>query len=280
MVGDLDVGDARLNYDEQIYAWFDAKLKNDNGPIKMPRVQYYTMGKNKWQTSEVWPPENAELTSMYLSSGGKANSRNGDGTLSLMSAGENETPDTFAYDPANPVPSHGGNVCCTGGAIDAGSFDQSEMELRDDILVYSTEPLEQGIEVSGFIESVLYVSSNAKDTDFTIKLIDVHPDGKAYNLDETIQRVRYRDGYDKESFMEKDQVYKLALSPMSTSNYFDKGHRVRIEITSSNFPRFVRNLNTGGNNVAETNGVVARNSVHHSNKYPSCIKLPIVRETE
>ena len=280
MVGDLNVGDARLNYEEQIYAWFDAKLKNDSGPIKMPRVQYYTMGKNKWQTSEVWPPANAELTSMYLSSGGKANTRNGDGTMSLMSAGENRTPDSFTYDPMNPVPSHGGNVCCTGGAIDAGSFDQSEMELRDDILVYSTEPLEQGIEVSGFIESELYVSSNAKDTDFTIKLIDVHPDGKAYNLDETIQRVRYRDGFDKESFMEKDQVYKLTLSPMSTSNYFGKGHRVRIEITSSNFPRFVRNLNTGGNNVAETESVIAKNTVHHSNKYPSLIKLPIVEDSE
>ena len=280
MVGDLDVGDARLNYDELVYNWFDAKLKKDKLPVQMPRVQYYTMGSNKWQTSDVWPPANANMTSMYLSSKGNANTLKGDGVLSLMSAGDNTTPDSFTYDPMNPVPSLGGNVCCTGGAIDAGSFDQREMELRDDILVYSTDPLAEGIEVSGFIETTLYVSSDARDTDFTIKLIDVHPDGAAYNLDETIQRVRYREGYDKELFMEKGQVYKLNLSPMSTSNYFAKGHRIRIEVSSSNFPRFVRNLNTGGNNFDESKGVIARNTIHHSGKYPSLIRLPIVEPSD
>lgn len=279
MIGDLDVGDARLNYDELVYGWFDAKLKQDKSAVDMPRVRYYTMGRNKWQTSDVWPPANANMTSMYLLSQGNANTLNGDGTLSLMSAGDNTTPDSFSYDPMDPVPSYGGNVCCTGGAIEAGSFDQRAMELRDDILVYSTDVLTEGMEVSGFIEPVLYVSSEAKDTDFTVKLIDVYPDGTAYNLDETIQRVRYRDGYELESFMEKDKIYKLELSPMSTSNYFAKGHRIRIEVSSSNFPRFARNLNTGGNNFDESAGVVARNTIHHSDKYPSQIRLPIVEKS-
>ena len=280
MVGDRNLGDTRLDYDEMVYAWFDAKLKQDKGAVKMPRVQYYTMGKNKWQTSDVWPPKNAQMTSMYLASEGGANTLAGNGTLSLKPAGENQTPDHFTYDPKNPVTSFGGNVCCTGGAIEAGSFDQSEMEKRKDILVYSTEPLEEGLEVSGFIEPILYVSSDVKDTDFTIKLIDVYPDGRAFNLDETIQRVRYRNGYDKEEFMESGKVYEVKLSPMSTSNYFAKGHRIRVEVSSSNFPRFARNLNTGGNNFDETESVVAHNTIHHSDKYPSQIKLPIVSDSE
>ena len=280
MVGDRNLGDTRLDYDEMVYAWFDAKLKQDKGAVEMPRVQYYTMGKNKWQTSDVWPPKNAQMTSMYLASEGGANTLAGNGTLSLKPAGENQTPDHFTYDPKNPVTSFGGNVCCTGGAIEAGSFDQSEMEKRKDILVYSTQPLEEGLEVSGFIEPILYVSSDVKDTDFTIKLIDVYPDGRAFNLDETIQRVRYRNGYDKEEFMESGKVYEVKLSPMSTSNYFAKGHRIRVEVSSSNFPRFARNLNTGGNNFDETESVVAHNTIHHSDKYPSRIELPIVSDSK
>jgi hypothetical protein len=150
--------------------------------------------------------------------------------------------------------------------------------FQENFLVYTSDPLEEGIEVTGFIESTLYVSSDAKDTDFTIKLIDVYPDGRAYNLDETIQRARYREGYDKEVFMEDGQVYKLDMTPMATSNFFEKGHRIRIEISSSNFPRFTRNLNTGGNNFDEKEGVVARNQIHHSAEYPSQIRLPIMRK--
>ena len=213
----------------------------------------------------------------YLESEGSANSRFGDGTLAEKAPAK-DSPDAFTYDPMNPVPSYGGNVCCTGNAVEGGAFDQQQMEARNDILVYTTEPLEEGIEVSGFIESVLYVSSDAKDTDFTIKLIDVYPDGRAYNLDETIQRVRYREGYDKEVFMEDGKVYELKMTPMSTSNYFEKGHRIRIEISSSNFPRFARNLNTGGNNYDEAEGVVAHNKIHHSRKYPSRVVMPVVRK--
>jgi putative CocE/NonD family hydrolase len=279
IVGERAVGDARLNYDELTYAWFDYFLKGETNGIleKMPRVRYYTMGLNKWQSSDTWPPRGAQPLTFFLSSGGKANTLTGDGTLG-SGAPAADAPDSFDYDPMNPVPSYGGNVCCTGNAVQGGAFDQRKMEERSDILVYSTEPLREGIEVSGPIEVTLYVSSDAKDTDFTIKLIDVYPDGRAYNLDETIQRMRYRNGYDKpNAWMEPGKVYKVTLQPMTTSNYFEAGHRIRIEISSSNFPRFDRNLNTGGRNYDENKGVVARNSVHHSREYPSTIKITVVR---
>ncbi|PVW13210.1 CocE/NonD family hydrolase [Marixanthomonas spongiae] len=280
IVGERPVGDATLNYEEQIYSWFDLWLKEKQNNFKeeTPRVQYYTMGSNKWQASETWPPKKAEMTPMYLESNGQANTLNGDGRLTFKKPKRKDAPDTFTYDPMNPVPSYGGNVCCTGNAIEGGAFDQQAMETREDILVYTSEPLKEGMEVSGFIESTLYLSSDVKDTDVTIKLIDVYPDGRAYNLDETIQRVRYREGYDKEVFMEKGKVYQVDLTPMSTSNFFKKGHRIRIEVSSSNFPRFARNLNTGGNNYDEKEGVVAHNTIHHSKIYPSMIKLPIVSE--
>ncbi|MBN8652907.1 MAG: CocE/NonD family hydrolase [Cytophagales bacterium] len=275
VVGQRSVGDARLNYDELITGWFDHWLKGEAFK-EMPRVRYYTMGANKWQTSDVWPPANTVMTPYYLESKGKANTLNGDGKL-VSKKPSKDNPDAFTYDPMNPVTSHGGNVCCTGNAVQGGAFDQQEMEKREDILVYTTEPFAEGVEVSGFIESTLYLSSDVKDTDVTIKLIDVYPDGTAYNLDETIQRVRYREGYDKEVFMEAGKVYKVDLTPMSTSNYFEKGHRIRIEVSSSNFPRFDRNLNTGGKNYDESEAKVAHNKIHHSSQYPSSIKLPIVK---
>jgi len=279
IVGERNVGDATLPYSEMIYDWFDFWLKDQPNGIteELPTVRYYTMGSNEWQTADQWPPKQAEMTTWYLSSSGSANSRLGDGVLAEDPPAE-DMPDTFTYDPMEPVPSYGGNVCCTGNAVQGGAFDQSEMELREDILVYTSEPLETGIEVSGFIESVLYLSSDVKDTDVTIKLIDVYPDGTAYNLDETIQRVRYREGYDKEVFMEEGNIYEVNLTPMSTSNFFKEGHRVRIEISSSNFPRFDRNLNTGGNNYDEAEGVTATNSIHHSSEYPSRIILPVIKK--
>jgi len=278
IVGERSVGDARLNYDEMTWSWFDMLLKNQSNDFKKstPRVKYFTMGRNIWQSADAWPPKNAVMTTYYLSSEGKANTRNGDGKL-VLRVPSADKPDTFTYDPMNPVTSYGGNVCCAGNSVTGGAFDQAEMELRNDILVFTSEPLKTGIEVSGFIESTLYISADVKDTDVTIKLIDVYPDGKAYNLDETIQRVRYREGYEKEVFMENGKVYKVDLTPLSTSNYFEAGHRIRIEIAGSNFPRFDRNLNTGGNNYDETTGVVAHTQIHHSKKYPSIIKLPILK---
>ncbi len=279
VVGERDMGDARLDYNALTYGWFDHFLKGeDNGVLQtMPKVRYYTMGLNKWQTSDTWPPQGAQPMTLFLSSGGKANSLIGDGSLN-DGAPSADRPDAFTYDPMNPVPSYGGNVCCTGNAVTGGAFDQRKMEARNDILVYSSEPLKEGIEVSGPITATLYVSSDAKDTDFTVKLIDVSPDGTAYNLDETILRARYRDGFDKPPvMMEAGKVYKLTLTPMTTSDYFPAGHRVRVEVSSSNFPRFDRNLNTGGNNYDEAKGVVAHNEVHHSAEYPSKIELTVVK---
>lgn len=279
IVGERSVGDARLNYDEQIYAWFDHWLKGEANDFfkKTPRVQYYTMGSNKWQSSETWPPADVEMKTYYLNSGGKANSLYGDGKLTLQVPSKENKTDEFAYDPKFPVPSYGGNVCCTGNAVQGGSFDQHQMETRHDILVYTTEPFKDGVEMTGQIETTLYVSSDAKDTDFTVKVIDVYPDGRAYNLDETILRARYREGFDKEVWMEKGKVYKLNLSPMVTSNYFEPGHSIRIEISSSNFPRFERNLNTGGKNYDEKDGIVAHNQIHHSAAYPSQVRLPLLK---
>lgn len=281
IVGERSMGDARLNYDELTWGWFDHFLKGEQNGIleKMPKVRYFTMGINKWQTSDTWPPTGAQPMTFFLSSNGKANTLNGDGVLSLTPPAT-DAPDKFDYDPMNPVPSFGGNVCCTGNAVQGGSFDQRKMEERPDILVYSTEPLKEGVEVSGPIEVTLYVSSDAKDTDFTVKLIDVLPDGRAYNLDETIQRMRYRNGYDKpQVWMESGKVYKVKLQAMTTSNYFEAGHRIRIEVSSSNFPRFDRNMNTGGKNYDETKGVTAHNAVHHSKQYPSEVKLTVVKKT-
>ena len=279
IVGERSVGDARLNYDELTWGWFDMLLKDQQNDFKatQPRVRYYTMGSNKWQQAESFPLPNTEIKNFFLSSAGKANTLNGDGAL-LLTPPSKDIPDAFTYDPMNPVGSYGGNVCCTGNAVQGGSFDQSQMELRNDILVYTSEKLVEGVEITGFIESTLFVSSTGLDTDVTIKLIDVYPDGKAYNLDETIQRLRYRDGYDKEVFMEKNKVYKVDLTPMVTSNYFPAGHKIRIEVSSSNFPRFDRNLNTGGNNYNESKGIVVENKIHHSKQYPSVIKLPFIKK--
>jgi putative CocE/NonD family hydrolase len=160
--------------------------------------------------------------------------------------------------------------------IPDGSRDQRTMETRPDILVYTSPALKEGTEVSGPITATLYVSSDRKDTDFTIRLEDVYPDGRAFNLDETIQRVRYREGYDKPVWMEGGKVYKVTMSPMTTSNYFEAGHRIRVEVSSSNFPRFDRNLNTGGNNYDEATGLVAHNAVHHSRQYPSSLTITVV----
>lgn len=278
IVGERDMGDARLDYDALTYGWFDYFLKGEQNGIleKTPKVRYYTMGSNKWQTSETWPPAGAKPVTYYLSSGGRANTLYGDGVLTDARPAK-DTPDKFVYDPMNPVPTYGGGFCCMGAGMKPGALDQRSMEARGDIMVYSTEPLKEGMEVSGPIDVTLYVSSDAKDTDFTVKLIDVLPDGTAYNLDENIQRVRYREDYDKPPvWMEKGKVYKVTLQPMQTSNYFAPGHRVRIEVSSSDFPRFDRNLNTGGNNYDETTEVIAHNEVHHSAEFPSSVTLSVV----
>ncbi|HTR19568.1 MAG TPA: CocE/NonD family hydrolase [Gemmatimonadales bacterium] len=278
VVGERSMGDARYDYAGLTYAWFDHFLKGANNGLldTLPRVRFYTMGINKWQSSDTWPPKGAQAMTYFLTSNGKANTRTGDGGLALKPP-KSDVPDAFTYDPLHPVMSHGGNVCCQPGLV-GGAMDQSQMEEQPDILVYSSDPLKEGVEVSGPMTFTVYVSSDRKDTDITVKVIDVYPDGHAYNLDETIQRLRYREGYDKPPvFMTPGQVVKVTMQPMQTSNYFAAGHRIRIEVSSSNFPRFDRNLNTGGHNYDETAPLVAHNVIHHSAKYPSALTITVVK---
>ncbi|MCC6263457.1 MAG: CocE/NonD family hydrolase [Bryobacterales bacterium] len=277
IVGELNVGRAHFPVNDLVFAFFDYYLKGAKNafPEKTPRVQYYTMGKNQWEDSNAWPPKEAVLTEFHLASGGKANSLFGDGILSTA-APSGAPSDAFMYDPMNPVPSLGGGVCCNAGASLGGSYDQREIEARADVLVYTSAALPEPMQVTGSVYARLFVSSDAKDTDFTVKLVDVYPDGTAYNIDDTILRARYREGYGKQVFMESGKVYELKPTPMSTSYEFQKGHRIRVEVASSKFPQYMRNLNTGGNNYDETKGVVAHNIVHHSAQYPSKIILPVM----
>jgi putative CocE/NonD family hydrolase len=280
VVGERSMGDARLDYDALTYGWFDTFLKGERTGLldTLPRIRYFTMGSNTWQSSDTWPPRGATPVTYWLSNnGGAANTADGTGAL-VTRAPSRAQRDTFTYDPMKPVMSYGGNVCCTGNAIQAGSFDQRVRETDPQILVYTTEPLREGMEVSGPVSVTLYVSSDARDTDFTVKLIDVDTEGRAWNLDETIQRMRYHTGYDRpETRMAPGEVYKVTLGPLNTSNYFKPGHRIRIEVSSSNFPRFDRNLNTGGNNFDEATGVVARNAVHLGRGTPSSLTLSVVK---
>ncbi len=275
IAGELNVGNAWFPYYDTIFAFLDHYLKGENNDFheNTPRVQFYTMGRNAWESADTWPPEDVQPLTLYLASGGHANSVFGDGSLSFDAASGDS--DSFTYDPMNPVPALGGGVCCNRGAALGGSFDQRGIEARADVLVYTSEPLEESLDVTGFVRAKLFVSSDAKDTDFTVKLVDVHPDGTAYNVDDTILRARYREGYEKEVFMREGEIYELDPTPMSTSYEFKKGHRIRVEVSSSKFPQYMRNLNTGGNNYDETESVVARNTVHHSAEHPSQITLPV-----
>ncbi|EEU38477.1 uncharacterized protein NECHADRAFT_102257 [Fusarium vanettenii 77-13-4] len=251
VVGARDLGDARLGYYGIYLSWFDHWLKGiDNHVMKMPKVQIYVMGKNQWRGENEWPLARARPTKYYLDSRGSANSKNGDGVLTTQ-APTRSNRDVFEYDPGNPVPSLGGPMCCTGKPNTEGSFDQASTEERRDMLVYTTPPLTEGVEVTGPLKAVLSVSSSAKDTDFTAKLVDVYPDGKAYNIQEGILRARYRTGFENSVSMNPSEVYTIEVDMQATSNYFPAGHRIRLEISSSNFPRFDRNMNTGGNNYDE-----------------------------
>ena len=278
VVGERSMGETSFDVTGEVYRWFDRWLKGEREAFRAdtPPVRYFTMGENKWKADTQWPPREARNVRMYLRSVGGANSLNGDGWLDRTAPG-NEPPDRYVYDPMNPVQTIGGGDCCNGGIVIPGAYDQRVIEARGDVLVYTSEPLTEPLEVSGFVDAILHVSSDAPDTDFAVKLVDVAPDGTAYILGDTILRARYREGYDREVMMKPGTVYKLDFTPMTTSNRFGVGHRIRVEVTSSNFPKFVRNLNTGGDNVTEKTGRVARNAVHHSADAPSYIELPVVR---
>jgi predicted acyl esterase len=276
LVGTRDLGDARRDVGDLMLRWYDYWLRGiDNGVTDMPRVQYYVMGRNRWQSAPAWPVPGTRFERLYLGSLHGANGLQGDGTLSwALPAGADR--DSFVYDPGSPVPSLGGHVCCTGKDTEAGAYDQARIEMREDVLVYTSPVLDQALEVTGPLEVVLHVSSSAPDTDFMAKLVDVYPDGRAFNVQEGALRMRYREGFDQDLRMTAGAVYRIRLDLHVTSNYFDVDHRIRLEVTSSNFPRWDRNLNTGGDNFSETDYHAAMNTVHHSTEYPSWILLPIV----
>lgn len=275
IIGEREIGDARFAYYDLMIQWFDYWLKGaSNDVLQQPRVHYYDMGARKWLSSDQFPPADSRYVSLYLDSQGNANSRNGDGVL-RFDPPSHAAHDSFSYDPRYPVPTLGGGACCQGPNLKPGAFDQSALELRNDVLVYTSEPLSSPLRVAGFAKVDLFVSSDARDTDFTVKLVDVYPDGRAYNLDDSIFRVRYREGYEKAVPMEAGAVYKISIPPLVTANEFKQGHRIRLEVSSSNFPRYDRNLNTGGNNFDESKPVVATNSVHHSPTHVSRLELQV-----
>jgi uncharacterized protein len=273
-VGALDVGDARLPYWQIYLDWFDHWLKGvDNGVTDMPRVQYYVIGANEWRSADEWPVPDARPTRFYLRSGGAAGERMDDGVLSYRSPTANEPPDRYVYDPGDPVPSRGGPL--GNPQNPSGAYDQSALEQRADVLVYTTPPLDEPLDVVGPLHATLYVSSSVPDTDFTVKLVDVHPDGRAFNVQEGITRARYREGFDRTVWMRPGEVYEVEVDLRATAYRFRAGHRLRIEVSSSNFPTFDRNLNTGGDNVTETEWRVAENAIHHSPEHPSSLLLHV-----
>jgi uncharacterized protein len=278
VVGERPMGDTSFDVDGAIFGWFDRWLKGDSSafPKSTPHVRYFQMGTNAWKNAESWPPRSTRPLRLYLSSNGDANSLNGGGKLVAAAPGAEQS-DRFRYDPMNPVPTVGGGDCCNGGIVVPGAFDQRGVEIRDDVLVYSTEPLVEPVDVSGFVETVLKVSSSAPDTDFAVKLVDVAPDGTAWIIGDTIFRARYRQGFDKQVMMRPGEVYTITPAPIATSIRFGVGHRIRIEVTSSNFPKFVRNLNTGGPNESESRGVAAMNTIHHGSGRHSYVELPVAQ---
>ena len=273
VVGTRDLGDARKDFWSIYLRWFAHWLKGEqNGVTRMPHVQYYLMGRNEWRATESWPPPGTRLRRYFLHSAGRANSRFGDGELSPRAPRSEEPADAYTYDPQTPVPTG------MGAGLAEGFIDQQAIEERNDVLVYSTAPLRTGVEVTGPVTARLYVSSSAPDTDFTVKLVDVYPDGRAFNVQDGILRARYREGFGKSVPMKPGGVYPIDISLDATSNFFDVGHRIRVEVSSSNFPRYDRNLNTGGDNFSETKVVVAHNTVHHSPDAASYITLPVVSQ--
>jgi putative CocE/NonD family hydrolase len=271
--GDIDFGpEALIDLNETLLRWFDYWLKDvDNGIIEEPPVTVFTLGENRWQNLSSWPPSNMRQVPYYLRSQGGANGLRGDGTLQTVPP-DKEGADTFTYDPNDPVPSLGGNNL----AIDMGIQDQRPVEERQDVLVYTSEPLERPLEITGPVTVALWASSSAVDTDFTAKLVDVRPDGYAQNLVDGIIRARYRESGSAPRPIEGGRPYLYTIDLWATSNVFLPGHRIRLEISSSNFPRFDRNLNTGEAFGEATKGITARQTVFHQQDMASHVLLPVI----
>jgi uncharacterized protein len=253
--------------------WFDFWLKDkETGVEDWPAYRIFVMGQNKWRNENEWPLARTKWTDVYLHSGGKANSSKGDGSLSLEKPASQQA-DKFTYDPENPVPTRGGNNLI---GPPSGPFDQSQLEERDDVLVYTSPTLDNEVEITGPVKLVLYVSSSTQDTDFTAKLVDVHPDGKAYNLCDGILRARYRNSIMKTELLEPGKIYQLEIDLGVTSNVFQAGHKVRLEVSSSNFPRFDRNPNTGHEFGADAELAKAMQTIYHDLEHPSRLVMPYI----
>jgi uncharacterized protein len=277
-IGDVDFGPHALEnrYTDVILDWYDFLFKGARNQFATDKpVKLFVMGVNEYRSEDDWPPPQAHYVKYFLHSRGKANSLRGDGSLST-SAPQSEPPDAYVYDPANPVPTVGGPLCCDQKHMEPGPRDQRSVENRDDVLVYSTLPLMQDVEVTGPVTVTLFVKSSGVDTDFTGKLLDVGPDGFAKDLTEGILRMRYRDSQEHASLMNPGEIYQIRLDLWSTSNVFRRGHSLRLEISSSNFPRFDRNLNTGEEIKFARWLVSATNTVLHDAQHPSALVLPLM----
>ncbi|MGA3322930.1 MAG: CocE/NonD family hydrolase [Terriglobia bacterium] len=282
--GDIDFGPSARSDDKEFHInelrlrWFDYVLKGvTNGLQNEKPVKIFVMGRNAWRDEDDWPLARAKSTRYYLHSEGNANTLGGDGALSAATPA-GEPADKYTYDPANPTPTRGGGLCCDNNHEPSGAFDQRPVEARRDVLVYSTPAFQEDVEVTGPITLELYASSSAVDTDFTGKLVDLWPNGYAQNLTDGILRARYRRSPEKAEFMNPGEVYKLTLDLVATSNVFLKGHKLRLEISSSNFPHYDRNLNTGEDQGHSARMVKATNAVYHDREHPSALVLPVVSQ--
>ena len=271
--GDIDFGEAAaIELHEHLRRWFDHWLKDeDTGYLDEPSVNIFVMGENQWRQEDEWPLARTHYTKFYLHGDTPANSKNGGGYLSTVPP-DDDKPDEYIYDPENPVPTKGGNTLI----IPFGVANQSETEARDDVLVYSTPPLEKDTEITGPIKMHLFAATSAIDTDFTAKLVDVHPDGYSQNLQDGIVRARFRTSVAQPSFVEPGRVYPYVIDLWSTSHLVKKGHQIRVDISSSNFPRFDRNPNTGATLGVDSKLEKAKQTVYHNSTYPSHIVLPLI----
>jgi putative CocE/NonD family hydrolase len=256
--------------------WYDYFLKGiDNGLTTEPPVKLFVMGRNEWVYEREYPLARTEYKPLYFASAGHANTGRGDGRLSWEKPAGTSTADRFRYDPDDPVPSLGGNNCC-GTPTPAGPMDQRPIEGRRDVLLYTSDFLTEEVEATGPVKVVLYASSDAVDTDFVAKLVDVYPDGSSYNMAEGILRARYRDGLSKPTLLTPGQVYKMEIDLVGTSVAFRKGHRIRVDVTSSHFPQFDRNPNTGATFGTTDKVKVAEQTIYHDAERASHILLPVI----